>query len=968
MSVAKYVRDLARLTRKVDDLANTPKLSHSSIDDGGAITFNDPEGNPTLILGGQYDGTTAAVPVGGAIPPQPSPAIVTEHPSSLRIYWDGSYATGAVTPMDWAKTTVHVVEDVEDFDPLNAEQIYGAIVSPLGGEVSPSLPEGIEQHVFLVSWSQAGKFSVESDPVSGTPIPTASLESVEDAVLLAQAAGDAAVTAQAAATAAHNAADAASQAAIDAEAAAAVTSAAQAEQARLDAIAEATGNAEDLAAAAEAAAKTAAAVDAQEKADAAEAAAISAAAVAAGLLYDATKSMVEGWTYTGEVTIDGGMLQADTVIAAAILAGEIKVRHLAGEVASFVDVRAQTVTAQVVKSGFVLTGEIRVGSAYWNAVSGLVIPQPDGGVISLPVDGVTPAQITAHLVAKSLTIENNLLMQGTLNKLAGTLKLANGVTAPTAPPGLSNEWPSKTTFTNTFGAIHYGVVDSLTDAGEMITATSFLGGSLAHFNKTTGVEIYKGINHSAWGGTVDFGAGTNTAYSPVGGITTLAGAYYLLGTDAARGGDWYIYKLNTAYTKVAEFKIGAAAALPVRPAIGNDGTNLLVAYGDNASTMIVRAFTTSFGNVSTRNFTGWPATIGASYIGQGSYDFGANWIVFANESGTAYVAHATTGAFQQTWNSPTGAIRGLHWDGTTFRSIDTNGQWVTYSALRANTTITAAYTWYDGDGTARETTPSPSTSFTVSARAWPRFDAPPPPDNGVAGSGVDRANRIGVYMATGANARRRQIYLPNAGAPTWQATRSYTTSSISTGGVAESTLTVNGFVGATSASPGVIQSEAGGFIVNGDGTGAWPALKTNILASRPIVGQLGLYDNSFNMIPFGGLPANSTRYNPAEWLNIAVPAGSETALIQVQADARSAANADVRWYLAANLGAGFVDRSTEYHYNNNDQYQNMNANLWAEVKVLGLSTISVRLSGVATSAVVSTRYANVRVMFRGPLP
>lgn len=164
----KFARRLARVERDVRAIATQPRLRYSSID-GGALEFRDIHGNTTGYVGEQFDGTFTTAPVGGTWPSIANVPMVTPIPGGLRIYWDGTYADDSLTRMDFKRATFHAVTNVDDFDPLNPAQIVGEITIPTGGEVTVSLPP-VEHFIFVVVWTDAGKFSVESEPGFGTPL------------------------------------------------------------------------------------------------------------------------------------------------------------------------------------------------------------------------------------------------------------------------------------------------------------------------------------------------------------------------------------------------------------------------------------------------------------------------------------------------------------------------------------------------------------------------------------------------------------------------------------------------------------------------------------------------------------------------------------------------------------------------------------------------------------------------------
>lgn len=159
-SFARRLRALEKGQRRI----KTPSLAQSSIEDG-ALTAVDGDANQTMVIGKQFDNTNTAAVITGPTPPIPSTPGVFSSPGAIRVYWDGTFANALIAPMDFARVTVHVipVEDYDDatFDPTDQSLIYGSFDHAAGGEISPILEVG-EYAVVLVSWTQAGKFSEES--------------------------------------------------------------------------------------------------------------------------------------------------------------------------------------------------------------------------------------------------------------------------------------------------------------------------------------------------------------------------------------------------------------------------------------------------------------------------------------------------------------------------------------------------------------------------------------------------------------------------------------------------------------------------------------------------------------------------------------------------------------------------------------------------------------------------------------
>ena len=169
---------LARRLIALEDAAlgmKQPSLGYSSFD-GGAIQANDQAGDLQMVIGQQFDGTTTAAVVSGPTPPQPSAPYVMADVGGVRIFWDGQFDDAAFAPMDFARVIAYAIPlaSFESTDPLDIDTMIGQFVSATGGELTAALDGGVEYLIFLVCWSQAGKFGEPSTAVTVTPLVGAS--------------------------------------------------------------------------------------------------------------------------------------------------------------------------------------------------------------------------------------------------------------------------------------------------------------------------------------------------------------------------------------------------------------------------------------------------------------------------------------------------------------------------------------------------------------------------------------------------------------------------------------------------------------------------------------------------------------------------------------------------------------------------------------------------------------------------
>ncbi|WP_109507363.1 hypothetical protein [Nocardioides speluncae] len=509
--------------------------------------------------------------------------------------------------------------------------------------------------------------------------------------------------------------------------------------------------------------------------------------------------------YVLEKLPDGSPLQLDTTYYLRAVAKNIIGSAAAGTQAfAQLDVDAvRTVVAAEVVAGFILAGRIQVGVAYIDAEEGLVIPQPGGGTITLPVDGVTPAQITAHLIARSLTVEDNANFYG-LTQLFGTVRLANGVTNPTQPAGVSRTWPNLVIGLVSGQDILYGLTDN--SAGTSWLSTFAFGGLwILAADKTTGGVLNTQVT------------GTNLNLFQPSGITRLSSTYYVLGQDLARDGRWFVYIIDGGtFAKTGEWEY-TQESTGKRPAIGNDGTNVAIARWNTVSgtdRIVVRTFTPATGAIQTTTTCNSPTPKDLTGLFVGTADFGATRIIATWSQ--AVLAFNSSGGSQPThaWARAAAApVRGLYWDGTRFHHLDTEGNVWHYSRRPTTATVDVAYTWYDGDagGTGtHETMASPLTSFSWSNRSWLSVEHPPAPQVAET-SNPDAADQSRGYVAATGSAVRLQA-TPAVG------TRTYTIDILDT--LSATAPASNNFP--PSAVPGTFESaatDAEGALTKLDGAG-----------------------------------------------------------------------------------------------------------------------------------------------------
>jgi hypothetical protein len=140
---------------------SAPQLATSSIEAGTVQEF-DTDGALVSAVGAQFDGTHAAVTLGGPVPPEPVPPTVTPGINTAEVRWNGKFVDDEFSPMDFSHVTVHASQ-LESFTPDNTTQ--QATITGESGDIATLTLDAGEWYFLLVAVSKAGKWSYPSDTV-----------------------------------------------------------------------------------------------------------------------------------------------------------------------------------------------------------------------------------------------------------------------------------------------------------------------------------------------------------------------------------------------------------------------------------------------------------------------------------------------------------------------------------------------------------------------------------------------------------------------------------------------------------------------------------------------------------------------------------------------------------------------------------------------------------------------------------
>lgn len=180
-------RELASMRARLERLENSARLSHASIDNT-AVQVRDGDGSLRGLLGVQADGTTAVNIVNGPPPPQPSDPIVTGMINGVTVSWDGQFADGAVVPLDWQRTEVHV-SPLASYTP-GADTLKATIETAQGATAVVACDEPV--YVLLVARNTSGTASTPSRIVGPTePTPVVADDVVDGIITTVKLADDA---------------------------------------------------------------------------------------------------------------------------------------------------------------------------------------------------------------------------------------------------------------------------------------------------------------------------------------------------------------------------------------------------------------------------------------------------------------------------------------------------------------------------------------------------------------------------------------------------------------------------------------------------------------------------------------------------------------------------------------------------------------------------------------------------------
>jgi hypothetical protein len=391
-------------------------------------------------------------------------------------------------------------------------------------------------------------------------------------------------------------------------------------------------------------------------------------------------------------------------------------------------------------------------------------------------------------------------------------------------------------------------------------------------------------------------------------------------------GALYVYQPSTV-------KLNAYTAVNTGqdPAFGTDGTVFLIAENDPGVATTLRVRDLGFDTVTAGN-PAVPITAttvyGAnsrlngplSYVGRGTFDFGAAKIVYAAQgaSGT-YVAASAAGSTRDAtlfWPNGVGGRKAQCWipGASAFFVFPGDGNLYRYTGASVADGLTqwwTGLTWKDTAGTPHETRLGPTSMVTMVNRAQLQVTIPAPP----LGTGAaDDVNAYGLYMTKVASGtpNSASFHLQVSAAPDPGATSSQILTAVNMGSAAPPT--VNGFP--TVGVSGYLASQAADasgpiIMLKGDGsgrigqaswdvTGVWAGIRPVVSGITPVVvttaNTAASVAVTFPVGLFTVTPSVVCSWaGTAAFTSAAAPIGATTAGVNITAIRSAPATLNVNW-------------------------------------------------------------------------
>ncbi|AKZ60824.1 putative PCQ3_55 (plasmid) [Streptomyces ambofaciens ATCC 23877] len=164
-----FATELARLDQRIKNIEKGQRYAHGGSIENNALQVRDGDGSLRAILGVQSDGTTAVNIVNGPPPPVPAAPILGSVLGGITVSWNGTFADGAVPPLDWQRVEVHA--STEDGFIASLETLKSTFETPQGGTVVVACDEPV--YVRLIARNTSGTASeptAQAGPLGPSPV------------------------------------------------------------------------------------------------------------------------------------------------------------------------------------------------------------------------------------------------------------------------------------------------------------------------------------------------------------------------------------------------------------------------------------------------------------------------------------------------------------------------------------------------------------------------------------------------------------------------------------------------------------------------------------------------------------------------------------------------------------------------------------------------------------------------------
>lgn len=535
----------------------------------------------------------------------------------------------------------------------------------------------------------------------------------------------------------------------------------------------------------------------------------------------AAYAQINAWSATGTTNIDGGKIATDSITTLQLAAAAVTAENLAALI--------------------VLVSKIASAAdgRRWEAdQAGIRLYDTNNQpIIVLPTDTASAATFNGDVVASSLTISDQFALRGLVNEISknSNLTISSKTTAPSTAPvasaGLYTSAITPPANSYSISPLYGWVRDGGYFYSQYLHNDTFI--HVTRYDATTLAQ------------DTTFDIVTTMKGTGMGGLTVLSGVVYSMGQDDPYAAtQWQVegYTISTKAKTYGKYNVLPASSTLWNAVLGNDGTNLLVAYLDNTSTPNynkIRRHTPSTGALLGTDVTNITYADDLVYIGGGNFDYGSQRYILAwsNRTSSSNPLTAVTANSGGTWVNNTNECwssltlqRGMCWDTTTSTFVGLNNTpRVTWWSNIMWTLTTAGIdqfwvstTWYDSAATggSHESDQGPRKSFTMKKRNSIMVTAPPIPAPSIPASSDD-VNSVGIYIGRGTTdpgrtKMERQLY--TATGVTGAMLQSATIPALGATSVNPPPAT-NNFPDQT---PGrITTADSTKFTLNGDGSGNW---------------------------------------------------------------------------------------------------------------------------------------------------